>query len=77
MDLKIVKYIFLSLCALAVLFYIAARHFNIDVLSYIALALLFISGLFFLIFGRCPCCGGSLARNPGKYCQHCGEKLDW
>ena len=27
-------------------------------------------------FWKCPHCGGDLGRFYGKYCQHCGKKLD-
>ncbi len=26
---------------------------------------------------RCPNCGEWLGRDMGKYCQHCGEKIDY
>ena len=77
MDLKIAKYIFLSICVLMVLCFIAGSIFNNDILFYIAIALAFIGYLFWLIFGRCPGCGKFLGRTSGKYCQHCGEELDW
>jgi hypothetical protein len=32
--------------------------------------------IFYFIFNRCPNCGKYLGRARGKYCQHCGEKLD-
>jgi hypothetical protein len=43
----------------------------------IGLALLFagIPANFLLL--RCPSCGSWLGRNPGDYCQYCGEKIDW
>lgn len=27
--------------------------------------------------GLCPCCGEFLAKESGKYCGNCGQKLDW
>lgn len=27
--------------------------------------------------GLCPCCGGFLAKESKKYCENCGQKLDW
>ena len=28
------------------------------------------------LFNKCPFCGKQLGRNDGKFCQHCGEKID-
>ena len=28
-----------------------------------------------IVLNRCPCCGGWLGRNRGKYCQHCGGQI--
>ena len=29
------------------------------------------------VWWRCPNCGEWLGRNGGKYCSHCGEKIDF
>lgn len=28
------------------------------------------------LFCKCPHCGKQLGRNEGKFCQHCGNRLD-
>jgi len=29
-----------------------------------------------ILYNKCPHCGKRLYRNEGRYCQHCGEKID-
>lgn len=29
-----------------------------------------------LLYNKCPHCGKRLGLNEGKFCQHCGEKID-
>ena len=29
-----------------------------------------------LLYNKCPHCGKQLGRNEGKFCHHCGEKID-
>lgn len=28
------------------------------------------------LYNKCPRCGKQLGRNEGRFCQHCGEKID-
>ena len=28
------------------------------------------------LYNKCPHCNKQLGRNAGKFCQHCGEKID-
>ena len=28
------------------------------------------------LYNKCPHCGKQLGRNEGKFCQHCGGKID-
>jgi hypothetical protein len=28
-------------------------------------------------FALCPCCNGKSLRDKQKYCENCGQKLDW
>lgn len=34
------------------------------------------SGIFYIVFYRCPYCEKFLDRSTGEYCPYCGEKVD-
>ena len=40
------------------------------------IAAFIVLAIFNLAYYRCPHCSGHLGREVGKYCQHCGEKLE-
>lgn len=77
MKLKTAKYLYYTLCLLMVVCMLACSAAKTDWLAFAAIAIAFVAVLFWIIFGRCPCCNKFLWRSDGKYCPHCGEKLEW
>ena len=77
MKLKTAKFFLLAGCVLMALFLLLCAATEKKVYGYIGAAAAFTSLIFWLVFGRCPVCGGFLGRIAGKYCPHCGEEIDW
>lgn len=77
MKLKLVKYMLAVGCGLMVLFILLCSAMGNRALGYIGIGFGIVTVVFWLLFGRCPACGGALGRAAGKYCPHCGEKIDW
>ena len=49
---------------------------QMEILIWAGIDIMIAAVIFACIFLRCPRCGGTLFRNWGGYCQHCGEELD-
>ena len=75
MKLKTAKIVLAVGCGLMALFVLLCSALNDRRLGYIAVGFAVVTVIFWLIFGRCPTCGGYLGSGGGKYCPHCGEKL--
>jgi len=76
MKLKTAEHILLSACALMLVFFFIGSKTQNHILILAGITVAFASAAFWIIFGRCPNCGKHLGREPGKYCPHCGEKLE-
>ena len=74
-DFKIIERIMSVICITMVALFIIGCKTGITLLLYLAIACAFGGMVFWIIFGRCPCCGKYLGARYGKYCPHCGEKL--
>lgn len=48
---------------------------DISVLMIACMVLIFAGMVQYMVFYRCPSCGGHLGRGLPNYCPHCGEKL--
>lgn len=77
MKLKTAKYMLFVFCLLMVVSLVVCSVTKIKLIGYLGIAFALLGVIFWVIFGRCPRCGGFLGRSSGKYCPHCGEKVDW
>ncbi len=50
---------------------------ELEALTAIAVALLTAGLALNFLWWRCPHCGVTLGRNYGRYCQYCGEEIDY
>ncbi len=76
MKLKAAKHLLLFFAGLTVVFLLLCSQTKNLVFGYLAIACAFTGAAIWLVFGRCPACGGFLGRLYGKYCPHCGEPID-
>ena len=77
MKLKTAKWFLLAGCVLMALFLLLCAATERKVFGYVGAGFAFASLIFWIIFGRCPACGGFLGRSSGKHCPHCGKELKW
>ena len=77
MELKTAKYLLLVGCVLMALFILLCAAMENRAFGCVGLGFGIATLIFWLVFGRCPSCSGTLGRKAVKYCPHCGKKIEW
>lgn len=75
-NLKTARRILAAFCVLMVGAFVLCGATGIRWLGYLGIGFAFAGAVSWILLGRCPTCGKFLGRSDGKYCPHCGAKLE-
>lgn len=75
-NLKTARRILTVLAALMVGSFVLCGVTGARWLGYLGIGFAFAGAVSWILLGRCPACGKFLGRSDGKYCPHCGARLE-
>ena len=76
MNLKKTKAITIVAAIVAILLLAIDSGTGKDIFGILGIIVCFGVMVFWIVFGRGPHCGSHVGRSPGKYCKHCGKKVE-